>query len=106
MAGSWRADRETYGGESLMSLTPEQIHFFRHNGFLKLPATLPVETVRRLHAQRGQAFRSGRPRAWAGAQRAYRPPEPRGLGPGGASLGNRGTSPPILTCRTEEPGTT
>jgi phytanoyl-CoA hydroxylase len=28
-----------------VSLTPEQIRFFRHNGFLKLPRGLPPETV-------------------------------------------------------------
>jgi phytanoyl-CoA hydroxylase len=31
-----------------MNLTPEQIQFFRHNGFLKLPQRLPDETVARL----------------------------------------------------------
>jgi phytanoyl-CoA hydroxylase len=29
-------------------LTPEQIAFFRHNGFLKLPTSLPAETVAQL----------------------------------------------------------
>src|SRR5262245_54440334 len=28
-----------------MSLTPEQVSLFRHNGFLKLPEPLPAETV-------------------------------------------------------------
>src|SRR5438105_2081288 len=31
-----------------MSLTSEQVRLFRHNGFLKLPRPLPVETVERL----------------------------------------------------------
>ena len=31
-----------------MSLSPEQVHLFRHNGFLKLPDRLPEETVDRL----------------------------------------------------------
>jgi ectoine hydroxylase-related dioxygenase (phytanoyl-CoA dioxygenase family) len=29
----------------MQPLTPEQIHLFRHNGFLKLPGSLPAETV-------------------------------------------------------------
>jgi phytanoyl-CoA hydroxylase len=29
-------------------LTPEQVHFFRHSGFLKLPTRLPPETVESL----------------------------------------------------------
>jgi ectoine hydroxylase-related dioxygenase (phytanoyl-CoA dioxygenase family) len=29
----------------MQPLTPEQIHYFRHNGFLKLPGALPAETV-------------------------------------------------------------
>src|SRR5205823_5094593 len=32
-------------GRFMRSLTPEQIHFFRHNGFLKLPQPLPARTV-------------------------------------------------------------
>ena len=28
-----------------MSLTPEQVDLFHHNGFLKLPARLPAATV-------------------------------------------------------------
>ena len=31
-----------------MSLSPEQVHLFRHNGFLKLPDRLPEDTVDRL----------------------------------------------------------
>ena len=31
-----------------MSLSPEQVHLFRHNGFLKLPDRIPEETVERL----------------------------------------------------------
>jgi ectoine hydroxylase-related dioxygenase (phytanoyl-CoA dioxygenase family) len=31
-----------------MSLTPEQVHFFRHNGFIKLPGRLPEERVTQL----------------------------------------------------------
>ena len=31
-----------------MSLTSEQVQLFRHNGFLKLPRTLPLESVARL----------------------------------------------------------
>jgi phytanoyl-CoA hydroxylase len=31
-----------------MSLTPEQVHLFRHNGFLKLPGRLPEAVVERL----------------------------------------------------------
>jgi ectoine hydroxylase-related dioxygenase (phytanoyl-CoA dioxygenase family) len=31
-----------------MPLTPEQVHLFRHNGFLKLPERLPEGTVARL----------------------------------------------------------
>ncbi|MDA0747700.1 MAG: phytanoyl-CoA dioxygenase family protein [bacterium] len=33
-----------------MSLTPEQVQFFRHNGFLKLPSCLPGNTVDQLRA--------------------------------------------------------
>jgi phytanoyl-CoA hydroxylase len=33
-----------------MSLTPEQIWFFRHNGFITLPGRLPEETVEALKA--------------------------------------------------------
>jgi phytanoyl-CoA hydroxylase len=32
----------------MSQLTPEQVHFFRHNGFLKLPTRLPSETVTQL----------------------------------------------------------
>ncbi len=28
-----------------MSLSPEQVHLFRHNGFLKLPDRIPLETI-------------------------------------------------------------
>jgi phytanoyl-CoA hydroxylase len=31
-----------------MSLTPEQVYLFRHNGFLKLPERLPADTVTQL----------------------------------------------------------
>jgi hypothetical protein len=31
-------------------LNPEQIRLFRHNGFLKLPHTLPHETIETLKA--------------------------------------------------------
>lgn len=31
-----------------MSLSPEQVHMFRHNGFLKLPDRLPEKTIDRL----------------------------------------------------------
>jgi phytanoyl-CoA hydroxylase len=33
-----------------MSLTPDQVRLFRHNGFLKLPAPLPAEIVEELKA--------------------------------------------------------
>lgn len=33
-----------------MPLTPEQIHLFRHNGFLKLPTSLSAQTVEKLKA--------------------------------------------------------
>jgi phytanoyl-CoA hydroxylase len=40
-----------------MSLTPEQIRFFRHNGFLKLPRGLPTETVAELREAIRQQIR-------------------------------------------------